>query len=233
MSPSDLVLGIVTIFVCIIVAAAIVGLTPNLPRRTGVIIIGVIACSTFGVILAAVTSSWIPFVLGVFGSIIIGAITAYRLWSNAPNRIVARQRRERMKLIETMPIEYITPAFISSERNIEVRNALIRRIGTREYIFMVGATKQHSDDWGTLYRSAIPGSSIGYAAVQVQNATKEPDGTYKDYWLRVPGVGTRQPPMFCAVCGRNISAEPPNTAKGAIAWTFRLCETHYNPAVAS
>jgi hypothetical protein len=47
--------------------------------------------------------------------------------------------------------------------------------------------------------------------VQVVNATPEPDGSARSYWLRVP------PDM--------------RTAREAVAWTFALGEGEYAPAV--
>lgn len=154
-------------------------------------------------------------------------------WRRSPRQLQARQRRSRLRTIQTMPLEYISAEFIANERNIEVRNALIRRLGTEQYVKMIGARAVAKDDWGWLYRATIPGSTVEFAAVRVINSTAEPDGTYKEYWLRVPGAGTRQPDLFCTVCGRSISTNPPSTPKGAIAWTFKLCEGHYDPQVMS
>jgi hypothetical protein len=46
--------------------------------------------------------------------------------------------------------------------------------------------------------------------VKVINSTAEPDGTFKDYFLRVP-PGTR-------------------TARAGVAWTFGLTEDEYEPS---
>lgn len=86
--------------------------------------------------------------------------------------------------------------------------------------------------WGKLVegRDNIWGQSL--TAVQVTNATPEPDGTYKKVWLRVPARGDRQGTRACTKCGKDI-AWAPRTAKEAIAWTFRMCVTDYKPAKAS
>jgi len=88
--------------------------------------------------------------------------------------------------------------------------------------------------WGKFVegRDTIFGGNI--AAVQVTNATPEPDGTYKQVWLRVPSRGDRMGARMCthAACGKDISW-PPRTAREAVAWTFRLCVDHYEPAKAS
>jgi len=86
--------------------------------------------------------------------------------------------------------------------------------------------------WGKLVegRDDVWGQSL--TAVQVTNATPEPDGSYKKVWLRVPARGDRQGTRTCTKCGKDI-AWAPRTAKEAIAWTFRMCVTDYKPAKAS
>lgn len=173
---------------------------------------------------------WIPILL----SALIIRLLRVRWWN--PDFRVQQQRRTRVQLIETMSPEYITPEFIAEEANVEVRNALIRKLGMDKYLKMVSATKTATDDWGELYSYRPRNTGLrepSYAAVKVLNGTKEPDGTFKEYWLRVPGEGSRQPESFCQVCGRNISARPPTTPKEAIAWTFSLCAHHYNPQLVS
>lgn len=87
-------------------------------------------------------------------------------------------------------------------------------------------------EWGKLAEGHEQRSWTPLTAVQVTNATPEPDGTYKKYWLRVPARGDRQPERRCAVCKADIGF-PPRKAKEAIAWTFGLCSDHYSPAAAS
>jgi hypothetical protein len=66
------------------------------------------------------------------------------------------------------------------------------------------------DDWGKLYQQQLPGDEP-LCMVKVLNATPEPDGTFKEYWLRVP------PTM--------------RTAHQAVAWTFSAEAQDYRPAV--
>ena len=88
--------------------------------------------------------------------------------------------------------------------------------------------------WGKLVEGRERTFNQTLTAVQVVNSTAEPDGSYKKIWLRVPSRGDRQGTRVCmkAKCGKDI-AWPPRTAKEAIAWTFRLCVDHYDPAKAS
>jgi hypothetical protein len=134
-------------------------------------------------------------------------------------------------VIET-PAEQVTAAQVTGERNAEIRRVLVERIGTERYIEISGASEVHRDDWGTLY-VAQREREAEYAAVRVLNSTPEPDGSTREFWLRVPGKGAEQPDRRCVVCDADIAREAPLTAKGAIAWTFRLCEADYSPAVMS
>jgi hypothetical protein len=106
--------------------------------------------------------------------------------------------------------ESITVEKIENSDNAEVRRVMLERYGTAQYIVDANIQPVHSDDYGTLYRKELPGDEP-LVMVKVVNATAEPDGTYKDYFLRVP------PTM--------------QTAKEAVAWTFGLDADTYDPSV--
>ena len=108
--------------------------------------------------------------------------------------------------------ETITVREVQQERNTELRRCLIQRYGQERYLRDSGATAIVRDEWGTLYRAERP-SDTPLVMVQVTNSTPEPDGSYKDYFLRVP------PAM--------------RTPREAIAWTFGKSEAEYAPAVQS
>lgn len=99
---------------------------------------------------------------------------------------------------------------ISQQHNAEVRRVLLERMGVERYIREIGAKPIQRDEWGTLYRVDIPNDEP-LVMVAVVNSTREPDGSFKDYWLRVP------PNM--------------RSAREAIAWTFSLPEHEYNPTI--
>lgn len=103
----------------------------------------------------------------------------------------------------------ITTAEIESEANAEVRRVMIQRYGTGRYLLDSQTEEIHRDDFGILYRKQIPGDEP-LLMVQVVNATPEPDGSYKDYFLRVPPTMVR--------------------ARAAVAWTFGKDENEYAPA---
>ena len=95
-----------------------------------------------------------------------------------------------------------------SETNAEVRRVMIERMGQEKFLYQSEAQERHKDDFGTLYSiPAKAGDTLDF--VKVVNSTPEPDGTFKDYILRVP------PNM--------------RTAREAVAWTFGKDEREYAP----
>jgi hypothetical protein len=97
---------------------------------------------------------------------------------------------------------------IRDEPNAELRRMLLEHYGFDRYLREVGAARLHQDTAGTLWRAEVPGDEP-LVMVEVINATPEPDGTRRVYWLRVP-PGTR-------------------TAREGVAWTFGLSEEQYRP----
>jgi hypothetical protein len=106
--------------------------------------------------------------------------------------------------------EPISFEMIESERNVEIRRVLIERFGLDNYLKAGKCIKLHQDNCGTLYRMNLP-SDEPILVVQVVNSTPEPDGSFNEYFLRVPPTMVR--------------------ARQAIAWTFGLSEEEYYPMV--
>lgn len=104
----------------------------------------------------------------------------------------------------------LTPEEIRAERNAELRRIMLEHYGHERYIVDSGAEPVQQDEAGRLWRVLLP-SDEPVTMVEVVNATAEPDGTFRTYWLRVP-PGTR-------------------TAKAGVAWTFGLSEEEYRPVV--
>lgn len=73
---------------------------------------------------------------------------------------------------------------IQKEENAEVRRVMIEFYGQERFISEIKADVVHSDDFGTLLRVELPGDEP-LMMVKVVNSTQEPDGTYKDYFIRV------------------------------------------------
>ncbi|MCA9803334.1 MAG: hypothetical protein KC777_15295 [Cyanobacteria bacterium HKST-UBA02] len=99
---------------------------------------------------------------------------------------------------------------IDHERNVTVRNHMIELYGMDKYVRDTGATMVQKDDYGALFRKDIAGHEP-LVLVKVRNSSPEPDGTFKDYFLRVPPE-TR-------------------TAREGIAWTFGLDAREYLPKI--
>ncbi len=83
--------------------------------------------------------------------------------------------------------ETITADEIANEENAEVRRCMLERFGRENFLGLPSCKKVHSDDWGDLYRNDEIRDRNGdpYCFVKVVNSTPEPDGTFKDYILRV------------------------------------------------
>ncbi len=106
--------------------------------------------------------------------------------------------------------ESITIPEIEAERNAEVRRVMIERYGPERYLMDSQAEEIHRDDFGILYRKETRFDEP-LVMVKVVNATPEPDGRFKDYFLRVPPTMER--------------------ARQAGAWTFGKEENNYAPAL--
>lgn len=102
----------------------------------------------------------------------------------------------------------VSAATIRRERNLEVRRFLLRVYGEARYLIESGAQVIHQDHCGILYSLSQP-QQEPLVMVKVWNATPEPDGTFKEYFLRVPPWITR--------------------AREAVAWTFGIDEQDYRP----
>jgi len=97
---------------------------------------------------------------------------------------------------------------IMNERNAEVRRALIDMYGFEKFIQHAFPRKLQEDEYGVLYEHRLPDDEP-ILVVKVTNSTPEPDGTYREYFLRVP--------------------PDTETAKEGVAWSFHLEDKDYHP----
>jgi hypothetical protein len=102
--------------------------------------------------------------------------------------------------------ERITLASIDDELDVQVRRCMIEIMTPQRYVALGGAVRVAEDETGVLWRRAWLGFDA-WAAVEVINATPEPDGTRKHFFLQVPA---------------NIQ-----TAREAVAWTYGLRANAY------
>jgi hypothetical protein len=105
--------------------------------------------------------------------------------------------------------ERLTPSDIENESNSEIKRVMMEMFGFERYLTSSFGSLIHQDECGILYSRPLGGRDEPLTMVRVKNSTPEPDGTYKEYFLRVP-------PTI-------------KTAREAVAWTFEMDENEYKP----
>ena len=113
--------------------------------------------------------------------------------------------------------ESLKPSDVLKEANAEVRRVMVERLGVDRFLTGVKAKVRHEDTDNLGHRRRLltvaQPQDEELVAVEVTNSTREPDGTWKSYILRVP------PTM--------------RSCAEAVAWTFDLSEKEYQPAMES
>jgi len=107
-------------------------------------------------------------------------------------------------------LDTLTAARIHGETNAELRRVMLEHYGYERYLRESAAVAVQRDEYGVLWRVPIPDDEP-LCMVEVRNATPEPDGSRRTYWLRVP------PRM--------------RSAREAVAWTFGLTAEEYAPTI--
>ena len=130
--------------------------------------------------------------------------------------------------------ELLTIEKIEAQENAEVKRVMIERYGVSAYLTDSNAEELHRDDFGILYRKEVKDDET-IVMVKVVNSTPEPDGTFKDYWLR---CDPQLRPLACPDWSAEEQAaftekQKPQamTAKNAVASTFGLRGEDYNPLI--
>jgi hypothetical protein len=127
----------------------------------------------------------------------------------------------------------ITVDKIEAQENAEIRRVMIQRYGHARYIQDSGAQLVHSlpDNYyikglqgARLYRKERPGDTP-IVMVAVRNSTPEPDGTIKDYWLRV------QPDAYDGLASRDCHAAIASTWRNADGSLYYKRPQDYRPQV--
>lgn len=103
----------------------------------------------------------------------------------------------------------ITLAAIDKQDNVQVRRCMIEIMTPQRYVEQGGAVCAAEDETGILWRRTWHADA--WAAVEVVNATPEPDGTRKHFFLQVP-------PHL-------------QTAREAVAWTYGIQPKVYDNLV--
>jgi hypothetical protein len=107
----------------------------------------------------------------------------------------------------------ITASMIFAELNVEIRRCMMERFGFGRFLRESGSSLLAQDAHGKLWRTRIgqQGHAQSETVLEVRNGTREPDGTYRQYFLSVP------PDM--------------RSATEAVAWTYGLSSEQYDLAV--
>ena len=185
------------------------------------------ACASMGTARAFVDLAFYVDRLFAFQSIVVAAepVTTARLdaeqrphgedaaslaWADGTAAFAWHGRLVSPELIERDdPIDICR---ILRERDADRQEVLIGRYGLGRFLLDAGADEIHHDDCGRLYRLQRRRREP-IVAVRVRNGTPEKDGSFREFWLRVPPGIT--------------------TAWAAVAWTFGLTTDQYDPTMQS
>jgi hypothetical protein len=112
----------------------------------------------------------------------------------------------------------VTVQHIERENNLEMRRLLLEAMGIERYLSKSKAKKIAQDETGILWQRALSTRQQEWRPelqpmtfVEVKNGTREPDGRFKRYFLRVP-------PWV-------------QSAREAVGWTYGLSEEEYQPTL--
>ena len=106
----------------------------------------------------------------------------------------------------------ITVERIDAETNVEIRRTMVNLYGLQKYLEDSRAIPIDRNESGVLYRKDVRDDEP-IVVVKVKNSTADPDGTFNEYFLRVP-------PYI-------------KTVGAAIAWTFNMESEEYRPTAES
>jgi hypothetical protein len=106
--------------------------------------------------------------------------------------------------------EKITLEAIDAEPNVQIRRCMIEIMTPQRYVALGGPVRVAEDAAGILWRKSWL-TFDAWAAVEVVNATPEPDGTRRHFFLQVPASV--------------------RTAREAVAWTYGMSEDAYSRLV--
>jgi hypothetical protein len=118
--------------------------------------------------------------------------------------------------------EAITVPKIDGEVNAEIRRVMVERYGLERFLKDGGAVVVHRDATGVLYQRDL-GDDEPLVMVGVKNSTPEPDGSVKDYFLRV------HPELRPLLPNGELGEPQQRTARNAVASTFGRRGEQYHP----
>lgn len=111
---------------------------------------------------------------------------------------------------------------IQHTSDIAFRRMLIEYYGVGKFLEKTNTKPIYESSLGSIYKKELRDDEP-LVVVKVKNSTPETDGTYKDYYIRIP-------PFF----GRKRwLAKSEKIVREAIAWTFAMRGTEYDPKIES
>jgi hypothetical protein len=160
--------------------------------------------------------------ISVVGGVLHDAAGPAVSWPGGERHWFWRGLRVPQRVIEEP--DSLTPSDVHHEWNVEVRRVILERMGFDRYVREAGGRVIAEDDYGRLWRcSPMPtasplallemGISEPLVFVEVENATRAPDGSARRYFLRVPPTVS--------------------TPHEAVAWSFGLPASRYSPSAES
>ena len=96
--------------------------------------------------------------------------------------------------------DQLTADLVARIDNQELRRVLLERLGWERFLKTASAELRAQDDYGKLWTTTVRLDGERVHLVEVVNATAEPDGSHRSYFLRVPPTA--------------------RTAREAVGWTF-------------
>jgi len=102
------------------------------------------------------------------------------LWSNGEAHYFYKGVKVTKEIVE----KRFSWGDIEIEKNQEIRRVMLDIYGLERYVKESRMVSVHTDDFGMLYTKTREDGTT-FATVKVVNSTPEPDGSFKDYFIRV------------------------------------------------
>ena len=84
------------------------------------------------------------------------------------------------------------PTLVAGIDNQELRRVAVERLGWERFLATASAELRAQDDYGKLWATTVRIDGERVQLVEVVNATAEPDGSHRRYFLRVPPTDTHR-----------------------------------------
>ena len=89
--------------------------------------------------------------------------------------------------------DQLTADLVAGIDNQELRRVAVERLGWERFLATASAELRAQDDYGKLWATTVRIDGERVQLVEVVNATAEPDGSHRRYFLRVPPTDAHRP----------------------------------------